>query len=768
MLIRKLFRTAKKYFAQFLSMIIMVTLGVGVFVGFNAEWKSIEVDVGEFFEQTKYADFRVYSEKGFTSGDIEKIKGIEGVDEASRVLSVNVSVDGQDNKRLGLFVLEDYVVSTMIVTSGEEYSPDKDGFWLSDRYAEANGIKLGDELTLSFRNQKLSGKVLGLAKSGEFMICVADENQLMPDYNSFGFVYAPPSMAQKVVRDAVLGALAFLNPNFTFYPQVNIISSLEKEKLESEIRNAVGKTLLVTSKEEHLVYAEANGEANEGKTMGAVLPVLFLLIGILTMVTTMHRITANEKVQIGTLKALGFKNSNIMLHYTSYALTIGLVGAVLGTLAGYGLAKFIMGPFMMGTYFDMVNWGITFPPFVWFAVVGVVLFLTLIGFLSVKNMLKGTAADALRPYSPKKVKPLAIEKTRLWDKLSFATKWNLRDIMRHKSRSFMTLFGVVGCMILLVGSFGMNDTMNGFLDMIDNKVNNYATKINFVEDVKNDLALSTAEEYAGDWLAESSGKFGEETVAIDVYDVSHDKIRFLSEGGGYEKLSDDGVYICIRLGDKYKVGDKVLLAPYGMEETFEVEVKGVIRSVMTENITMTRAYAEKIGLPYTLSSVFTDVQSQVIKSASHISGWQAKSVIMDSYDEFMKILVTMVFLLIVAAVILGVVVLYNLGLMSYIERYRELSTLKVVGFKDRRIGKILISQNVWLTVVGVIIGLPAGIGTLKILVDMLASEYEMNIILGPLTYVMSVVLTFVVSFVVGLFVARKNKKINMVESLKAE
>ena len=170
MLIRKLFRTAKKYFAQFLSMIIMVTLGVGVFVGFNAEWKSIEVDVGEFFEQTRYADFRVYSEKGFMSGDIEKIKAIDGVDEASRVLSVNVSVYGQDNKRLGLFVLEDYVVSTMIVTSGEEYSPDKDGFWLSDRYAEVNGIKLGDDLTLSFRNQKLSGKVLGLAKSGEFMI----------------------------------------------------------------------------------------------------------------------------------------------------------------------------------------------------------------------------------------------------------------------------------------------------------------------------------------------------------------------------------------------------------------------------------------------------------------------------------------------------------------------------------------------------------------------------------------------------------------------
>ena len=117
-------------------------------------------------------------------------------------------------------------------------------------------------------------------------------------------------------------------------------------------------------------------------------------------------------------------------------------------------------------------------------------------------------------------------------------------------------------------------------------------------------------------------------------------------------------------------------------------------------------------------------------------------------------------------VVLGVVVLYNLGVMSYTERYREMATLKVVGFRDRQIGRILIGQNLWLTVLGVIIGLPAGVGVLQYLIVALASEYEMKLTLGPLTYTVSIALTFGVSLVVGWMISRKNRKINMVEALK--
>lgn len=126
----------------------------------------------------------------------------------------------------------------------------------------------------------------------------------------------------------------------------------------------------------------------------------------------------------------------------------------------------------------------------------------------------------------------------------------------------------------------------------------------------------------------------------------------------------------------------------------------------------------------------------------------------------------MILILILAAIVLGVVVLYNLGVMSYTERYREMATLKVVGFRDRKIGKLLIGQNLWVTLLGVLIGLPAGIGVLSYLLSALAQDYEMKLVLGPLTYVLSIVLTFGVSLGVSLLVARKNRNIDMVEALK--
>ena len=140
--------------------------------------------------------------------------------------------------------------------------------------------------------------------------------------------------------------------------------------------------------------------------------------------------------------------------------------------------------------------------------------------------------------------------------------------------------------------------------------------------------------------------------------------------------------------------------------------------------------------------------------------------IIDSFDTFNEIMNMMVAVLIVAATVLGIVVLYNLGVMSYAERYREMATLKVVGFRNRKIGKLLISQNMWVTVIGVIVGIPAGIGTLSFLVTQLASEYELRIRVSVLSIAASAALTFAVSLLVSLMVARKNKKIDMVEALK--
>ena len=597
----------------------MIALGIGVFVGMNMEWDSIDKNTAYLFDATGFADYRIVSEKGFSSEDADKIAALDGVDAVSRYLSIQVDVKEKPDESVALTVTENAEVSGFLLMEGNAYEKDsKDGIWLSDKYAAANDISVGDTLTFLYANKEIQGHVEGLVKSGEYLINVRDESQLMPDYTNFGFAYISPAMYENAV-------------GFAYYPQLNVISSLSKEDFSEKADDALQSTALILTKDETVSYAQADGEKEEGRTMGSVLPVLFLVIAILTMVTTMHRITSKEKTQIGTLKALGFKDRRILRHYTSYAFTIGLIDSALGIGFGYFLAWYIMNPSgSMGTYLDMPTWDLYLPGFCIYILIGILILLTLIGFLSVKEMLKGTAADALRPYTPKKMKNLFIERTRLFHMLPFGTRWNLRDTIRHKSRTAMSLIGIIGCMTIMVGCLGMRDTMDEFLDISFGTATNYASRIFLTEDA--------------------------------------------------------------------------------------TEADDAIKSI------------------------------------------QSKQMIMDSFDVFTEIMNLMISLMVIVAMILGIVVLYNLGVMSYTERYREMATLKVLGFRDKKIGALLIDQNLWVTLLGILIGIPAGRAALQYLLKKLAGEYEMNMAIYPASYLISIVLTFGVSLLVSIMVSRKNKK----------
>ena len=792
MLFKKLIRTAWSYKAQFISMIIMMTLGIGIFLGFNMEWKTIEYDVSNFLDDTKYADYRIYSETGFTKEDLEKISSIDGIDSATRYLSVNLDIKGNSKKALALDVSENYTVSTFTLMSGEEYDASGDGIWLSDKFAKQNNISLGNKITLEFKGDEIDFTVVGLIKSGEHMICVADSNQLMPDYNTFGFAYISPARFDDILKTRAIEAATvelmgaglpqdvakeqaeagvtdetISQIRDTLFVQVNLLSKMSKTELEEAVNAKLGKTLMVVSKEDHYVYKEAMGEATEGKAMGSVLPVLFLAIAILTMVTTMHRIATKEKTQIGILKALGFKNRTILIHYSFYGLFIGIIGSGLGAVLGYFVCKLVMSENgMMGTYFDMPDWTSATPSFCYPVIAGTVLLLALISFLSVRVQLKGTAADALRPYTPKKMKKSFIEKLPILNKTSFATKWNIRDLSRHKSRFAMTLVGIIGCMILLVGGLGMRDTMAGFLDLLDNGMSHYKTKINLVENTSYEKANNLIDELDGDWESYTGISIDGYTATLDI--VHNEKGRFdvIDEDNNPIHLQDDGVYLCLRLSDRAKIGEYIEFSPYGEEETYRVKVVGYNRSIMTESITMTDKLASSLGIDYSVSAIYTEKLSNEIPSSELISGKQDKQQLIESFNSFIAIMDGMVIILVVAAIILGIVVLYNLGIMSYVERSRELATLKVLGFRSGKIGHLLISQNIWLTIIGVILGIPAGIGTLYWMLTALASEYELKLMVGPITYIVSVLLTFGVSVFVGWLVAGKNKKIDMVEALK--
>ncbi len=759
MLKKKLVRTFGQYKAQFISMIIMIAIGIGIFVGFNMEWFTIEKDTSSFYEETGFADYRIVagSAIGFTASDLEKIRAIDGVEDASLFLSVDLNVKGEDRKSLALTVTTNENVSFFKLMRGAPYDAEStDGIWLSDSFAAENKFEPGDELTLLYEGKEYTLSIKGLIKSSEYLICVPDSGQLMPDFEKYGFAYVSPAFYRLVT-------------GFSVYPQINVKSSIPEKTFKRLVNRALTKTTLVLTKNETVSYAEAMGESEEGKTMGSVLPVVFLLIAVLAMVTTMHRIAAKERTQIGILKALGFRDRRILLHYSSLCLLIGAVGSVLGIGIGYLVCYFIMNPNgAMGTYFDMPRWTMYMPWFVAVVILAVVALFTLVGFLSVKRTLSEKPAEILRPKTGGSAKKILLEKTKIWNKMSFGAKWNLRDVSRHKSRALMSLLGVAGCMVILVGAMGMRDTMTAFVDSYYEDAMNYASRVYISESASAADIEGLIDSVNGDFGATVPVELEEKAVSLEIYSVPHGYVRFIAESGEETKLEEGGAYVCARIAKEFRVkkGDEITLSPFGKDKKYVLKVAGVIRS-LTESVVISEAYASSLGVEFKVDSIYTKVAKSEVAPSPVIKSVQSKEDIMKSFDSFMTVMNEMIVLLIVAGVILGVVVLYNLGTMGYNERYLELATLKVVGFKDKKIASLLVGENMLITFLGMIIGLPLGLGVLQYLLVALASEYEMKLVLGPLTYCVSILLTAGVSLLVSLLIAKKNKKIDMVAALKA-
>lgn len=407
------------------------------------------------------------------------------------------------------------------------------------------------------------------------------------------------------------------------------------------------------------------------------------------------------------------------------------------------------------------------PVFCYIVLAGIIVLLTVIGFLSAKKMLSGTAADALRPYSPKKMKPMFIERFGFFHKLTFGIRWNLRDVVRHKSRTGMSILGVLGCVMIIVAVFGMKNTLDSFLSLYYDEAIQYESRIYLKEGTDNEKCIELSDKYNGDSSRSVSIQIEGEAVSLDIYDINHELVKLIDVDGEQLSIDFDGAYVCKRIADEYdvKAGDTITVNPYGTDDKLELKVKGIMRSTV-KGIAITRDYGESLGISYTPDSIYTTVKKDDISSDDNIKSVQSKEKLMESFDSFMGVFYTMIFMFIGGGIILGVVVLYNLGVMSYTERYREMATLKVLGFKDKKIRNLLISQNFWVSVAGIVIGIPAGYVILDYLMTALTPEYELRLTVNVSTYIITALLTFGMTLLVSLMVSAKNKKIDMVEALK--
>lgn len=748
MLKRKIIRTLLNYKAQMISMLLMIILGVGIFLGCNIEWYSIKTNRTNYYEDTGYPEYRIYKDS-FSLDELQYVKDFSDVKYATRALTTLGSLN--NNTYLMLNVLEDCQNIKPLYIDGEVYSNEADCIYLSDLYAKENNIKLNDYLDIEAEGFKIHEPVKGLIKSSEYLICLKDSSQLLPNYKEYVYCYLSPKMITKYLGQA-------------FYNTVYASSKLSTSDFEAKALNALGASITVLSYQDETGYSGSNGEIEEGKTMALLIPTAFILIAVLTMVTTMARISTNERIQMGVLKSLGFKRKKIARHYSLYGLIIGIIGTLIGCVLAYGIAYYIINPKgPMSTYLDFPSWHLYMP---WYGVLIVILLpitLGIISYLIVNSELKGTACETLKPKREKAVKASYIEKTKFFSKASFQTKWNIRDMLRHKARTIMSIIGVLFSTVLIFACMGMRDTVIDFKNTLYNENYNFENKLTLNSQISNTKALDLASKYEADYEANVAIKLNNKTVVLSIINNSRNLLGIVDEKENRLELKDGGVYVCRRIKDDgYKINKEIDFNLYGSKEIISSKVIGVCLS-MTEGIYMTENTANELGISYKIQTLYTNLNAMVDSNVSSIT---TKTELLSAFNTMMEMMDSMIWILILASAILAVVVLYNLASLGYIEKIREMSTLKVIGFTNKKIAKILVVGTIWITVMGLIIGLPLGAYLLDILLRALAGEYEMNMAFGYLSYIVGIVVPFLVSLVTIYLISKKTKKLDMVSALK--
>lgn len=387
--------------------------------------------------------------------------------------------------------------------------------------------------------------------------------------------------------------------------------------------------------------------------------------------------------------------------------------------------------------------------------------------------MKEKPAETLRTELPKvKQKSINITTKGIFKKLNFSAKWNIRDIIRNKMRTFMGIAGITGCCMLLVCAFGMLDTMKSYIKWQFEDLYNFDYKIALKEGYTTKDYDKLISEY-GDATSQTLGVEVQKDNAKEANNIfvadSQDYVRFTNTDREYMKLQDNGVYVTQKLAKKnnYNIGDKIVWHIYGSDKYYESEIVGFDRDPQNQNIKMTRKYLESLGIEYKADTIYTDKDLSNVQTPDGVDVIQDINALESGMLSMINTMKTMIILLIVVAAILGSVIIYNLGILSFTEKQYQFATLKVLGFKNSNIKKIYIKQNNWIAIISMILGLPLGYYMVDFIFKMaLSDKYDFSATIKLPSYIYAAIGTFVVSYIVSKLLARKVNKIDMVTSLK--
>ena len=828
--LKNLLREIKRTFTKFLSIFAICALGVAFFAGIRATSPDMKEAGDRLYNTYNLSDISVISTSGLTADNIRDLESIEGIQAVRASLFVDAMArgTGEKEKNLRLYsmpiklkseyaplidLIPDYGIDTspeyemngVEIVSGR--MPLNDTETALDYTLEGSLVKqLGDEITLTTSGGTVTLRVVGFIRSPMYISMFERGTSSIGNGTSDGFAYASGNAISSL--GPKLPVMSLLN---TYYTRADIVISGkeglsaysdEYEALVNEVTDRIedyastqSGTWYIQDRSGNPGYSDYSENTDRIAAVGDVFPLIFFIVAALVCLTTMTRMVEEQRIEMGTMKALGYGGWQIAMKYAVYAMSACISGGVVGAIIGFKLFPYVI----MKGYSIMYYLGKLETPYradiAFMAIAAMAVCTAAATFSACYASLKEVPATLMRPKAPKAGRRVLLEKIPfIWKKLSFTSKVTVRNLFRYKKRFFMSVIGIAGSGALLVTAFGLNDSIFGIIekqfgDIWQMDVQAYVYEAMPLADMQELLGKNPANDdfdsvmFCLDSQMECKNggrsQSGVHLLGVESAESMAGRVS-LHNGGTPVTLDDSGVVVTAKLAEtlSIKVGDEINMRTGG--EDHLMRVIGVADNYVYHYVYITAAYYETVfgkamqyngfmgNLKDGLTDETMDAMSTQLLSDSRMYTVRTIGSIYASVWDSLSILNYVVLVLILGSGMLTFVVMLNLTNINIGERMRELATLRVLGFYDKEMYDYIFRENNALSVIGAFVGLLFG----KIMHLFVIRTCEVDMVMfvrsaKPLSYVYAFALTIVFSLIVNLLMRPKVRAIDMVESLKS-
>lgn len=761
---------------RFLSILIIVLLGVGFFAGIRAVSPDMEKTLDSYYDETNTYDIMITSNCGVSDAILNQLEEEYDIEGTYNFDAITTKKDDYATKILS-YDKNDKLNQPKLIKGK---MPEQENEVVVDNdYKDI--IKIGDEITIDsplVKEKTLT--VTGYVESPLYISTERDSTNLLSGTIDY-YLYMPTENIISPQKTTAYIKLNTTESRFTKDYEKEIRK--EKKKIRQELKNEKleGQTWYVLDINSNTGFYQYKQDTERIDNVAKVFPLVFFIVAVLICLTTMTRMVEEERSQIGTLKSLGYKDSAIMFKYVLYASLATIIGGMIGVLIGYRLLPDIC----FDMYKNMYRIGdikLSYYSSLTFQGMMIALLCTLGATIyTCRKTLKESPANLLRPVAPAPGKRVLLEKIPcIWNHLSFSYKVTVRNVFRYKKRFLMTIIGIAGCTGLILAGFGLKDCIVKMVPHQYEGIFNYQVKITLDENQTKDTINKIKENKKVKDLLQIQ----EESITLDNKDTNQSITLIVPKDNidGFIKLQDrkskekyqlkDGVIVTEKLANLLDLEEGDTLKFTGTD-TYTEKVSNI-----TENYLFHYIYLPKEKYKGTYNTVLLKTKNMTekqeknfaneLKEIPGVSNITFTSSTRHVFDDTMDSFAYVSLILIISAGALAFVVLYNLSSINISERRRELATIKVLGFYDKEVYQYINRENTILTVIGILLGL--GVGNVLTMYIIKTCELDMLMFdptIAPLSYLYAILITAAFAILVNIILYFSLKKIDMIESLKS-